>query len=85
MMFGFHLNYLYVQMENSPNCRMYKDLAWTWRIISPPEEYEEEASQFVKAIEAHTKILVKTLLDLGSGGGHKINLSTLEIIYFSRE
>ena len=57
-------------MENSPNCRMYKDLAWTWPIISPPEEYEQEASQFVEAINAHAKIPVKTILDMGSGGGH---------------
>ena len=49
---------------------MYKDLAWTWPIISPPADYEDEASQFITAIEKYAKIPVKTLLDLGSGGGH---------------
>jgi len=57
-------------MDNSPKCRMYKDLAWTWPIISPPEDYEEEAKQFIEAIETHSKIPVKTILDMGSGGGH---------------
>jgi SAM-dependent methyltransferase len=50
--------------------RLYKDLAWTWPIISPPEDYVEEAEQFRSAIHAHSKISVKTLLDLGCGGGH---------------
>ena len=52
------------------NVRMYEDLAWTWPIISPPEEYEEEAEQFIKAILDHSKIEVKTVLDMGCGGGH---------------
>ena len=49
---------------------MYKDLAWTWPIISPPEDYAEEAEQFRKAILDHSTIPVKTLLDIGCGGGH---------------
>jgi len=49
---------------------MYKDLAWTWPIISSYEEYEEGARQFVEAIGAHAKIEVKSILDMGSGGGH---------------
>jgi len=57
-------------MKQFPGCRMYEDLAWTWPIISPPEDYEEEAGQFIEAIEAHAKIPVKTILDMGSGGGH---------------
>ena len=50
--------------------RMYKDLAWTWPIISPPEDYADEAAQFRKAILDHSTIPVKTLLDIGCGGGH---------------
>lgn len=57
-------------MEDQPNCRMYGDLAWTWPIISPPEDYEGEASQFISAMEAHSRIPIRTILDLGSGGGH---------------
>ncbi|MCK4266936.1 MAG: class I SAM-dependent methyltransferase [Thermoplasmata archaeon] len=50
--------------------RLYKDLAWTWPIISPPEDYREEARQFQQAISKHSKIEVRTLLDIGCGGGH---------------
>jgi len=50
--------------------RMYTDLSWAWPIISPPENYEIEASQFKDAIEKHSKIPTRTLLDLGCGGGH---------------
>ena len=50
--------------------RMYRDMAWAWPIISPPEDYAEEAEMFRCAIEKHSKIPVRTLLDLGCGGGH---------------
>ncbi|MDO9537933.1 MAG: class I SAM-dependent methyltransferase [Thermoplasmata archaeon] len=57
-------------MPKKEDNRMYRDLSWTWPIISPPEDYADEASQFIKAIEKHSKIPVKTLLNLGCGGGH---------------
>ncbi len=50
--------------------RMYKDLAWTWPIISAPEHYVEEAWSFASAIRSHARRPVMTLLDLGCGGGH---------------
>jgi SAM-dependent methyltransferase len=50
--------------------RMYSDLAWTWPMISRPEHYVEEAEHFLRIIHYHTQIDVKTLLDLGCGGGH---------------
>lgn len=50
--------------------RLYADLVWTWPIISPPEDYTEESEQFAKIIREHSKIEVKTLLNLGCGGGH---------------
>ena len=50
--------------------RLYDDLAWTWPIISPPEDYIEESKKFRDLIIKHSKIEVKTLLDLGCGGGH---------------
>ena len=49
---------------------MYRDLAWTWPIISPPEEYIEEAEEFYRILRGRAQIEVKTLLDLGCGGGH---------------
>ena len=50
--------------------RLYSDLAWTWPIISPVEDYIEETELFSKLIEEHSMIEVKTLLHLGCGGGH---------------
>jgi SAM-dependent methyltransferase len=50
--------------------RLYSDLAWTWSIISPVEDYIEETELFSKLIREHSKIEVKTLLHLGCGGGH---------------
>ncbi|MEW5872305.1 MAG: class I SAM-dependent methyltransferase [Chloroflexota bacterium] len=50
--------------------RLYADLAWLWPLISPPEDYVSEAGEFVQAIRQHARIEVKTLLDLGCGGGH---------------
>ncbi len=52
------------------NRRLYEDLAWTWPIISPPEEYVQEAEQARALILQHSRIPVKTLLHLGCGGGH---------------
>jgi SAM-dependent methyltransferase len=50
--------------------RLYSDLAWTWPIISPVEDYIEETELFGKLIKEHSTIEVKTLLHLGCGGGH---------------
>jgi predicted TPR repeat methyltransferase len=50
--------------------RLYGDLAWTWPVISPPEDYVGEAETFCTAIREHAQVDVKTLLDLGCGGGH---------------
>ncbi|MBA7523883.1 hypothetical protein ES705_16017 [subsurface metagenome] len=50
--------------------RLYGDLAWTWPIISPVEDYIEETEFFSKLIREHSTIEVKTLLHLGCGGGH---------------
>lgn len=50
--------------------RLYNDLAWAWPIISPPEDYVKESADHKKLICKHSKIKVKTLLNLGCGGGH---------------
>ncbi len=50
--------------------RLYGDLAWTWPIISPPKDYIEESEHIKKLILHNSKIPVKTLLNLGCGGGH---------------
>ncbi len=50
--------------------RLYDDLAWVWPIISPPQDYVEETEHFCKIIQEHSQLEVRTLLDLGCGGGH---------------
>lgn len=56
-------------MSDSPQYRFYGELAQWWPLISPPEEYEEE-SGFIGSLVAKSTIPVKTVLELGSGGGH---------------
>ena len=52
------------------NRRLYKDLAWIFPIISPPEDYIEETKFYYQWIKQVSKIPVKTLLHLGCGAGH---------------
>ncbi len=57
-------------LEQPDQRRLYGDLAWTWRIISPPEDCVEEAEEILACARASSKIQVNTLLDLGCGAGH---------------
>jgi len=50
--------------------RLYSDLAWLWPVLSPPEEYIEEANFFAELIKSYSKSRPRTLLHLGCGGGH---------------
>jgi len=47
----------------------YGDLAAWWPLISPPEEYAEEAA-FAAGVLHSASIPVSEVLELGSGGGH---------------
>jgi len=49
--------------------RFYGELAAWWPLISPPEDYAEEAAQ-VAAVLGSASIPVREVLELGSGGGH---------------
>lgn len=49
--------------------RFYDDLAVWWPLISPPEDYAEEAA-FCATLLASASIPVREVLELGSGGGH---------------
>ena len=49
--------------------RFYADLAAWWPLVSPPEEYAEEAA-FVATLLGSAAIPVREVLELGSGGGH---------------
>jgi SAM-dependent methyltransferase len=49
--------------------RLYQELAGWWPLISPPGEYAAEAA-YLSAVLRTAEIPVRTVLDLGSGGGH---------------
>ena len=49
--------------------RFYGELAAWWPLLSPPEEYAEEAA-FAATVLASASIPVRDVLELGSGGGH---------------
>jgi SAM-dependent methyltransferase len=50
--------------------RLYRDLASWWPLISPPEEYEQEAAYLAEVLNSAAAVPVREVLDLGSGGGH---------------
>ncbi|MGH3898472.1 MAG: class I SAM-dependent methyltransferase [Pseudonocardiaceae bacterium] len=57
-------------MTNAPTGhRFYGDLAVWWPLISPPEEYAEEAA-YAATVLSSASIPVRNVLELGSGGGH---------------
>ncbi len=54
--------------DNTP--RLYSDLAWLWPLWGDPDgEYAEWCAHVVEMIEKHARREVKTLLNLGCGGG----------------
>lgn len=49
--------------------RLYGDLAGWWPLLSPPEEYVEEAEDLVRRLGAEDLPEGASLLELGAGGG----------------
>jgi SAM-dependent methyltransferase len=49
--------------------RLYQELAGWWPLISPPEEYAEEAAYLARVLGS-AALPMWEVLDLGSGGGH---------------
>jgi SAM-dependent methyltransferase len=47
--------------------RLYTELAGWWQLISPTEDYADEAAFFKRLLQAEN---AKTILELGSGGGN---------------
>jgi len=51
--------------------RLYRDLASWFPLLTPPEDYAEEAELYAGLIEERSGLgRTETLLELGSGGGH---------------
>ncbi len=59
----------YGKTPNRP-LRLYRDLADWYPLLTPVGDYAEEAAFYRRLFEAHCKRPPRTLLDLGSGGGH---------------
>jgi SAM-dependent methyltransferase len=55
--------------EPGDDYRLYGELAGWWPVISPPGEYAADAAAVEREFSA-AGVPVRTLLDLGSGGGH---------------
>jgi len=49
---------------------MYSDLAWTWPVISPKEDYIDEAETFYRLLADNARLEMHDVLHLGCGGGH---------------
>jgi SAM-dependent methyltransferase len=52
---------------------LYADLAYLWPIVSPPEDYAEEAQYLREALRERLGPGRHTLLELGVGGGHVLS------------
>lgn len=56
-------------MVDASGTRVYSELAPFWPLISPVEDYAEEAA-WIEDLLGRARIDVRELLELGSGGGH---------------
>ena len=50
--------------------KMYDELAVWWPLLSPASEYEEEAAFYARMLDETAGHSIRTVLELGSGGGH---------------
>jgi hypothetical protein len=50
--------------------RLYRDLAEWWPLLSAPEDYADEANEYIGIINEKADIDVREVLELGSGGGN---------------
>ena len=59
--------------------RLYDYLAYLWPLLSPPEEYAEEASYWLATLRELLGPGRHRLLELGSSGGHNLSHLTADI------
>ena len=50
--------------------KLYNELSSWWTLMSPPDEYIEEAAFYAAALAKASSSPLRTVLELGSGGGH---------------
>jgi SAM-dependent methyltransferase len=58
-----------VKMNNSQPPKLYTDLAAWWPLLSPPEDYAEEAAFYRQTLDSLLPTPPHEVLELGSGGG----------------
>ena len=68
---------VHMSTDNGHN-RLYGDLAWLWPIMSPPEEYADEAGYWLRALRSRLPSGRRRVLELGTGGGHFLHQLTGE-------
>ncbi len=56
-------------MSDAPPLRLYDELASWWPLLSPPEEYADEANDLLGRLDPEVAHHGATLLELGAGGG----------------
>lgn len=54
---------------DSDTPRLYNDLAWLWPMFGSVESYAEECETFIQLLQRYAGIEIRTLLDMGCGGG----------------
>lgn len=60
------------ETTSSQTLRLYRDLADWYPLLTPVGDYAEAAAFYLHLFEAHCRRPPRTLLDLGSGGGHNV-------------
>ena len=50
--------------------KLYAELAAWWPLLSAPADYEEEATFYTNTLSAASERPIRTMLELGSGGGN---------------
>jgi len=50
--------------------KMYRELAEWWQLLTPHEDYRDEAQVYIELFEKHSNIIMRNILELGSGGGN---------------
>jgi len=58
-----------VQPRSINKQSLYKDLSWLWPVVSPPGDYIQESLAFARLLQGSSSHPVRTLLNLGCGGG----------------
>jgi SAM-dependent methyltransferase len=53
-----------------PDPKLYGELADWWPLLSPPEDYAEEAARYHEVLTESAERDVREILELGSGGGN---------------